>query len=109
MATLIPITDFQQHYEVKNGFIGDSATLNLAVDAAQQEIIALWQFVADDSISSGDKLINDDLAFSEYLIEKAGVALVPGTAFGCPGHIRISIATSMENLKNALDRIKRAI
>jgi hypothetical protein len=65
MATLIPITDFQQHYEVKNGFIGDSATLNLAVDAAQQEIIALWQFVTDDSISAGDKLINDDPNFSD--------------------------------------------
>ena len=53
--------------------------------------------------------INNDLDFAEYLIEKAGVALVPGSAFGCPGHIRISIATSMENLENALDRIKKAI
>ena len=53
--------------------------------------------------------INDDLQFAEYLIEKAGVALVPGTAFGCPGHIRISIATSMENLENALNRIKQAV
>ncbi len=51
--------------------------------------------------------INDDLAFAEYLIEKAGVALVPGTAFGCPGHIRISIATSMENLEKALAKIKQ--
>jgi len=53
--------------------------------------------------------INNDLDFSEFLIEKAGVALVPGSAFGCPGHIRISIATSMENLETALDRIKKAI
>jgi len=53
--------------------------------------------------------INNDLDFAEYLIEKAGVALVPGSAFGCPGHIRISIATSMENLENALSRIKEAI
>ena len=53
--------------------------------------------------------INNDLAFSDYLIEKAGVALVPGSAFGSEGHIRISIATSMENLKNALQRIKQAI
>ena len=52
--------------------------------------------------------IKDDLAYSEYLIEKAGVALVPGSAFGCPGHIRISIATSMSNLENALIRIKLA-
>ncbi|MDO9107174.1 MAG: pyridoxal phosphate-dependent aminotransferase [Methylovulum sp.] len=53
--------------------------------------------------------IQDDLAFSEYLIESAGVALVPGSAFGCPGHIRISIATSMANLENALARINQAI
>ncbi len=53
--------------------------------------------------------IDSDLDFAEYLIEKAGVALVPGTAFGAPGHIRISIATSMENLSTALERIKKAI
>ena len=62
-----------------------------------------------------EKLINkldgieNDLDFAEYLIEKAGVAIVPGSAFGCPGHMRISIATSMENLENALKRIKQAI
>ena len=53
--------------------------------------------------------IDSDLDFAEYLIEKAGIALVPGTAFGAPGHMRISIATSMENLSTALERIKQAI
>ena len=53
--------------------------------------------------------INNDLEFSDYLIEKAGVALVPGSAFGTEGHIRISIATSMTNLENAIARIKQAI
>lgn len=53
--------------------------------------------------------IDDDLEFSEYLIEKAGVALVPGSAFGTPGHIRISIATSMANLDSALARIRQAV
>lgn len=51
----------------------------------------------------------NDLDFAEYLIEKAGVALVPGSAFGSPGHIRISIATSMTNLQTAMERIKNAI
>jgi aspartate aminotransferase len=49
------------------------------------------------------------LDFSEFLIEQAGVALVPGSAFGAPGYIRISIATSMENLQNALLKIKQAV
>ena len=38
-----------------------------------------------------------------------GVAVVPGSAFGAEGYIRISFATSMENLKNALERIHQAI
>ncbi len=50
--------------------------------------------------------VKNDLELAEYLIEQAGVAVVPGTAFGLPGHMRISIATSMENLDAALDRIE---
>jgi aspartate aminotransferase len=53
--------------------------------------------------------VNNDLDFAEYLIEKVGVAIVPGSAFGCPGHMRISIATSMENLEKALIKIKAAV
>jgi aspartate aminotransferase len=53
--------------------------------------------------------IADDVQFAEYLLEKAGVALVPGSAFGAPGHLRLSFATSMSNLQTALDRIAAAI
>ena len=49
--------------------------------------------------------VKDDLELAEFLIEKAGVAVVPGTAFGLHHHMRLSIATSMENLEKALDRI----
>jgi aspartate aminotransferase len=51
--------------------------------------------------------VSNDLELAEYLIEQAGVALVPGSAFGLGGHIRISIATSRDNLEKALDRIAR--
>ncbi len=50
--------------------------------------------------------VDDDIALGEYLIEAAGVALVPGSAFGCPGHMRLSFATSMENLHKAIGRLK---
>lgn len=50
-----------------------------------------------------------DMAFSEYLLETVGVAVVPGSAFGAEGYFRISFATSMENLQNALDRIASAL
>ncbi len=50
-----------------------------------------------------------DLALSEYLLVEAGVAVVPGSAFGSEGYIRLSFATSMENLENALARIAKAL
>ena len=53
--------------------------------------------------------VDDDMALAEYLIEQANVALVPGAAFGLGGHIRLSIATSMEMLEKALDRIEGAL
>jgi len=53
--------------------------------------------------------IHDDVELAEYFIDKAGVALVPGSAFGAPGHLRLSFATSMENLQNALARIQAAL
>jgi aspartate aminotransferase len=50
-----------------------------------------------------------DMALAEYLLESFDVAIVPGSAFGAEGYFRISFATSMENLRNALDRIERAL
>jgi aspartate aminotransferase len=50
--------------------------------------------------------IENDVQFSEYLLEKAEVAVVPGSAFGLEAYIRISYATSLDKLKTAVDRIK---
>ena len=57
------------------------------------------------------KVLKDrnDISFSEYLLEKGGVAVVPGSAFGSEGYIRLSFATSMENIKKALERIARLL
>ena len=49
-----------------------------------------------------------DIAISNYLLEKCGVAVVPGSAFGSEGYIRLSFATSMQNLEQALARIHQA-
>lgn len=53
--------------------------------------------------------LHDDLEFAEALLVEKGVAVVPGSAFGLKNHIRLSIATSEANLKNALDRITQFI
>ena len=50
--------------------------------------------------------IKNDKIFCEKLLISNGVAVVPGSAFGLEGHFRVSYATSIENLKKALERIK---
>jgi len=51
------------------------------------------------------KLLKTDSDFVESLLENNGVAVVQGSAFGLEGYFRISYATSMQNLENALKRI----
>lgn len=53
--------------------------------------------------------IDDDVAFAEALLNDKGVAVVPGSAFGLKNHMRLSIATSESNLRNALSRIAEFI
>jgi aspartate aminotransferase len=53
--------------------------------------------------------IKDDNEFAEYLLIHAGVAVVPGSGFGAPNHMRISFACSMETLEKALRRIETAL
>ena len=53
--------------------------------------------------------IKNDVELGEYLLERAEVALVPGSAFGAKGYMRLSYATSMENLETALQRLKDAL
>jgi len=53
--------------------------------------------------------VSSSLDLSSYLLEQAGVALVPGVAFGDDRYIRLSYATSMENIKKGLDRIEDAL
>ncbi|WP_297527245.1 pyridoxal phosphate-dependent aminotransferase [Thiohalobacter sp.] len=50
--------------------------------------------------------LESDVALAERLIEEANVALVPGSAFGAPGHMRLSFATSLEVLREAVARLR---
>lgn len=67
-----------------------------------------YAFVSVEALLEKSRLQND-VALSEYLLEEAQVAVVPGSGFGVPGHIRLSYATSMEQLKIALERIVLAV
>jgi len=56
-----------------------------------------------------DNIINNEEDLANYLLDRAHVAVVPGSAFHYPDHIRLTFATSMENIIEGLNRIKLAI
>jgi len=57
----------------------------------------------------GEKAISSSTDLSLYLLEEAKVALVPGDAFGDDNYVRISYATSLEDIVKGLERIRQAI
>ena len=57
----------------------------------------------------GDAGLRDDNEFAELLLNAGGVAVVPGSGFGAPGHIRLSFACSMQTLAKALERIRQVL
>jgi len=61
---------------------------------------------ADVSKAMAARGCRDDGEFAEILLNEAGVAVVPGSGFGAPGHIRLSFACSMETLERALRRLQ---
>ena len=53
--------------------------------------------------------LKDDNAFAEYLMNTVGVAVVPGSGFGAPGHMRLSYACSLDTLQKAIERMRKAL
>ena len=62
---------------------------------------------AAEAISA--KGLADDTALAELLLNEAGVALVPGSAFGAPGYLRLSFACGLDTLKDAVGRIRKVL
>ncbi len=68
-----------------------------------------YTFPNMQTIIKRSRTIKTDIEFSEYLLNKSGVAVVPGTFMGQPGAIRISFAVNTDILKDAINRIKNTI
>lgn len=68
-----------------------------------------YAFPSFQAVIDGSDRFADDIELAEFLLTDAGVALVPGSAFGAPGNMRLSFATSMHVLEDAIARIAKAL
>jgi len=68
---------------------------------------AFYTFVNMQTLIDQTDGVSDDVELAEYILNTAEVALIPGSAFGASGYMRISFATSMDNLQEAIERLKK--
>ena len=101
------VSDMNEHFKKRHDFI--VAGLNQLPGVSCLK--GAGTFYAFANIESAMKLIGaaDDNAFAELLLNQGGVAVVPGSGFGAPGHMRLSFACSMETLQEALRRMEKVL
>ena len=91
----------QRHDFVYNGLNGIDGVECIAADGT------FYSFPNMQAVIDKFDGVHNDIELGEYLLEKAEVALVPGSAFGAEGYMRLSYATSMENLETAIARLRK--
>ena len=90
-------------FERRHNFLVDSLNAIDGIECPQSRG-AFYSFPRVQGLI--DRLgLKDDVEFSTYCLDKISLALVPGSAFGAPGYVRLSFATSMDNLKLAIERL----
>jgi aspartate aminotransferase len=101
------IVEMNQHFKARHDFF--NAGLNGLPGFRVLPAAGTFYAFCDVSKAIAERGLADDHEFAELLLEKAGVAGVPGTGFGAPGHIRFSFAVSMQTLEKALERMAKAL
>ncbi len=101
------VSEMNQAFKARHDYI--VAGLNALPGVSCVPGAGTFYAFADISRAMAAQGCRDDGEFAELLLERAGVAVVPGGPFGAPGHIRLSFACSMQTLEKALDRMRRML
>lgn len=101
------VRKMNRHFKQRHDFIVDGLNKLPGVSC----LAGAGTFYAFANVEGAMKLIGakDDNAFAEYLLNHGGVAVVPGSGFGAPGHMRLSFACSMQTLEEALRRMDKTL
>ena len=99
------ISERSNSFKERRNFVVDSLNNIKGISCLSPEG-AFYVFPNCKKLLNKKTKLKTDKDFVEKLLEKAEVAVVQGSAFGLDGYFRISYATSMENLKKAMERIK---
>jgi len=101
------VADMNEAFRTRHDYI--VAALNTLPGVSCRPASGAFYAFADVSGAIKALGLKDDNEFASHLINTVGVAVVPGSGFGAPGHMRISFACSRQTLENAVQRIRQAL
>lgn len=102
------IGEMLTHFKARHDFIVERLNAIPGISCLPSDG-AFYAFPDVSGVIKATPGIQDDVELAALWLEQAGVAVVPGTAFGMPGCVRLSFATSMDNLEQALSKIAKAV
>jgi len=102
------VTDMVKEFKKRHDFVVDALNElpGVSCNPSQGTFYAFPNVEAAIAATPG---VKDDVEFANHMLQEVGVAMVPGSAFGLDGHMRLSYATSMEQLEEAMARLKKAL
>ena len=101
------VAEMNQAFKARHDFV--VAGLNALPGVSCLPNAGTFYAFADVSKAMAGMGCRDDNEFAELLLNEGGVAVVPGSGFGAPGHMRLSFACSMQMLEKAIERMDRVL
>ena len=105
------VEEMKKHFIERRNYMVETinSIKGLSCNKPQGAFYVMVNFTKLLGTSINGKVINSSLDFANLLLDDGKVAVVPGVAFGDDKYVRLSYATSMENIENGLQRIKEIV
>ena len=107
-SACLELPDMNKQYKERHDFVVSELNQIQGVECKPTDG-TFYVFPSFKNFIEKSEIVSNDKELALYILEKSKVAVVPGSAFGIEGHIRISIAIDMASLKNAMERLKNTL
>ena len=104
----LELPDMNKQYKERHDFVVSELNQIEGVECKPTDG-TFYVFPSFKNFIEKSEIVSNDKELALYILEKSKVAVVPGSAFGIEGHIRISIAIDIDSLKNAMERLKNTL
>ena len=106
--TCLELPEMNKHYKERHDFVVSELNQIKGIECKPTDG-TFYVFPSFKNFIKKSEIVSNDKELALYILEKSKVAVVPGSAFGIEGHIRISIAIDMDSLKDAMERLKKTL